>query len=156
MCPHCQGAHDDYHQSEDSSQSASPICREMSHNHANLPSSLRGTRAAATRLKSKRRVRMLPRTGPVTVSQHRRPLAHDAQGPRVVCARHFRFGAKKEAAGIYRGWSESIDLNLGPLKIDELELHNTKPRWRTYSTYTAPVRHKPTIVARAAVSGEWC
>ena len=51
---------------------------------------------------------------------------------------------------------EPIDLNPGPLKIDELELHNTKPRGRTHSTYTGPVRHKPTIVARAAVSGEWC
>jgi hypothetical protein len=34
-----------------------------------------------------------------TVSQDRKRLAHDAQGQRVVCARCFRFGGKKEAAG---------------------------------------------------------
>jgi hypothetical protein len=35
----------------------------------------------------------------LTVSQDRKRLAHDAQGQRVVCARCFRFGGKKEAAG---------------------------------------------------------
>ena len=45
------------------------------------------------------KVGQAPCSGRVTVSQDRKRLAHDAQGRRVVCARSFQFGGKKEAAG---------------------------------------------------------
>ena len=55
---------------------------------------------------------------PVTVvspvANHWKHLAHDAEDQRVVCARHFRFGSKKEAAGVCRGCAESVDIESEP------------------------------------------
>jgi hypothetical protein len=62
----------------------------------------------------------------------------------------FRFGGKKEAAGVCRGGGESMDFESDLLIINELELSNVKPRWRTYSAHTASVWHNSASAAPAA------
>lgn len=55
---------------------------------------------------------------PVTVvspvANHRKHLAHDGEELRVVCARHFRFGSKKEASGACRGCGKSVEIESEP------------------------------------------
>jgi len=51
-----------------------------------------------------------PGWGRVTASQHRKRLAHDAQGGRGAGASRFRFGGKKEAAGVCRGCGEPMEI----------------------------------------------
>jgi hypothetical protein len=48
------------------------------------------------------------------LASNRKHLAHDAQDQRVVCARRFRFGGKKEAAGVCRGCGKSVDIESEP------------------------------------------
>src|ERR1035438_4366160 len=48
-------------------------------------------------------------SGRIVASQHRKRLAHDSQGWRGAGASRFRFGGKKEAAGVCRGCGESME-----------------------------------------------
>ena len=50
----------------------------------------------------------------LTASQHRKRLAHDAQDGQDADASRFRFGGKKEAAGVCRGCDESMDFESEP------------------------------------------
>src|ERR1017187_9173701 len=52
---------------------------------------------------------VVPGSGRIVASQHRTRLAHDSQGWRGAGASRFRFGGKKEAAGVCRGCGESME-----------------------------------------------
>src|ERR1035437_7586887 len=86
----------------------------------------------------------------VTASQHRKRLARDAQGWRGAGASRFRFGGKKEAAGVCRGCGESMEIQS---KLACNQIFSTKrrlPMKRTLQAHTLRVWHNRASAAPAA------
>src|ERR1039458_4323398 len=90
------------------------------------------------------------RCGLITASQHRKRLEHDAQGGRGAGASRFRFGGKKEAAGVCRGCGESMEIQS---KLACNQIFSTKrrlPMKRTLQAHTLRVWHNRASAAPAA------
>ena len=88
----------------------------------------------------------------MTVSQHRKRLAHDAQGRRGAGARRFRFGGKKEAAGVCRGSGEPMEIQ-SELACNQLI---SLPMKRTLQAHTHRVWHNRASAAPATLRLRFC
>src|ERR1039458_436375 len=91
------------------------------------------------------------RCGLITASQHRKRLEHDAQGGRGAGASRFRFGGKKEAAGVCRGCGESMEIQS---KLACNQIFSTKrrlPMKRTLQAHTLRVWHNRASAAPATL-----
>ena len=89
-------------------------------------------------------------SGRIAASQHRKRLAHDAQGGRGAGASRFRFGGKKEAGGVCRGCGESMEIQS---KLACNQIFSTKrrlPMKHTLQAHTLRVWHNRASAAPAA------
>jgi hypothetical protein len=88
----------------------------------------------------------------ITVSQHQKRLARDAQGWRGSGARRFRFGGKKEAPGVCRGCGESIEIQSeSACRCNQIiSMKQRLPMKRTLEAHTRRVWYNRASAAPAA------